>query len=221
MNLFGGTPLKFATWRLRFAALGLAFASTLGLADAAMASPMTFSIDNSSDKTTLIASGGIEAYTPGQFSAALAGVPVERQRGLTIVLNSNGGDVAAAMQMGAMFRQMRVRIIVARMDPARPGHFRGGFCVSACVYAMMGAERRIARSDSMVGLHRMFIPTGFGSGAHRTAEPELVSEVRHYAQGMGVSGNLVMAAESQVPQLVHIMSRSEMTSWGLVTADAQ
>ena len=99
MNLIGGTPLKIATWRLRPATYVLSLACALGLGNAAMASPMTFSIDNSGDKTTLIASGGIEAYTPGQFSAALAGVPVERQRGLTIAINSNGGDVAAAMQM--------------------------------------------------------------------------------------------------------------------------
>ena len=213
--------MKIATWRLRLFAFGLTLATALGLVDAAKAWPMTFSVENLAGKTTLIASGGIESSTPGEFSAALANVPVERQRGLTIAINSNGGDVAAAMQLGAMFRQMHARLIVARTDPAHPGHLRGGFCVSACVYAMMGAECRIARADSMVGLHRMFIPNGFGSQAHRTADPELVSEVRHYAQGMGVSGKLVLAAESQLPQLVHIMSRSEMASWGLVTADAQ
>ena len=182
---------------------------------------MTFTVDHSRSEITLIASGGIEAYTPGEFSAALAGVALDRQRGLTIAINSNGGDVAAAMQLGAMFRQMHARLIVARTDPAHPGHLRGGFCVSACVYAMMGAERRIARADSMVGLHRMFIPIGIGPQARRTADPALVSEVRQYAQGMGVSGKLVLAAESQLPQHVHIMSRSEMASWGLVTADAQ
>ena len=204
-----------------FRASALGSALVLGLVGGGFASPMTFTVDHSRNQITLIANGGIEAYSPGEFAAALAGVPRERQRGLTIVLNSNGGDVAAAMQMGEMFRQIHARIIVARMDPAHPGHLRGAFCVSACVYAMMGAECRIARADSMVGLHRMFIPVGFGSQARRSADPELVSEVRLYAQDMGVSGKLVMAAESQVPQLVHFMSRSEMTSWGLVTADAQ
>src|SRR5579862_9592699 len=134
-------PLTITTWRLRLAAFGLGLAVSFGLVGASAASQMAISIENSPNGQTLIANGSIESSTPGDFAAALAGVPVERQRGMTIAINSPGGDVAAAMQLGAMFRQMHARLIVARTDPARPGHFRGGFCVSACVYAMMGAER--------------------------------------------------------------------------------
>ena len=210
-----------ATGRPQGAALWGGIALACGLAGASVASPMAFTVQSAPCQETLTASGSIEASTPTDFMAALASVPADRQRGMTIAINSNGGDVAAAMRLGAMFRQLHVRVVVARADPARPGKLRGGFCVSACVYAMMGAERRVAPAESLVGLHRMFIPTGTGLDAHRVAEPELVSEVRRYAQGMGVSGNLVMAAESQTPQLVHVMSRAEMTSWGLVTAEAQ
>ena len=208
-----------ATGRPRFAAIWAGVALACGLAGAGVPSPMTFTAQSAPCQETLTASGSIEANTPSDFQAALSGVPAERRRGMTIAINSNGGDMAAAMRLGAMFRELRVRVIVARADPARPGKLRGGFCVSACVYAMMGAERRVALAESLVGLHRMFIPTGLG--AHRVAEPALVTEVRSYAQGMGVSGNLVIAAESQVPQLVHVMSRAEMTAWGLVTAEAQ
>ena len=53
-------------------------------------------------------------------------------------------------------RELRAAAIVASYgyDGARAGATPGE-CVSACVYALMGAIRRVAPTQSRVALHRM------------------------------------------------------------------
>ena len=168
----------------------------------------------------IVANGGIEASTPNDFAAEVASLGAT-SRQLTVYMSSPGGNVEAAMQLGEMFRNLHVKAVITRLDPDRPGARRGGYCVSACVYAMMGAVRRIAPPDAKIGLHRMSVETiGFNGVSHHTVGPDLVSKVTEYAERMGVSGALVASAESQVPELVHILSYSEMSNWRFATAQS-
>jgi hypothetical protein len=101
-------------------------------------------------------------------------------------------------------------------DGARSGPVAGE-CVSACVYALMGAVRRIAPPASRVALHRMSIESDQG-GPKILADPHLVSVVARYAQRMGVSAKVVWAAESMAPDHVRILSAHELSAWGLATS---
>ena len=82
-----------------------------------------------------------------------------------------------------------------------PGPYVGE-CLSACVYAMMGAVRRVAPPGSEVALHRMSIVETEGAGwfGQRTtrsfADPPMVAVLARYARRMGVNPALVRAAES-------------------------
>ena len=168
----------------------------------------------------VVANGGIEASTPSDFAAEVASLGAAGNQ-LTVFMSSPGGNVEAAMQLGEMFRNLHVKAVITRMDPNKPGARRGGYCVSACVYAMMGAVRRIAPPDAKIGLHRMSVETiGFTGISHHTVGPDLVSKVTEYAERMGVSGALVASAESQVPELVHLLSYSEMSNWRIATAQS-
>jgi len=167
----------------------------------------------------IVANGSIEASTPSDFASAVERLDRKAGSTLTVLMNSPGGSVPAAMELGVLFRRLRVRAIVERVDASGS---RGGFCASACVYAIMGAERRIAPPGSRVCLHRMSVASvGLFGVSRQVVGPELVSAVTRYAERMGVSGGLVAAAESQVPELVRVLSPSEMSNWRLVTAQAR
>ncbi len=166
----------------------------------------------------IIANGGIEAGTPNDFAAEVASLNGAINQ-LTVYMSSPGGNVEAAMQLGEMFRNLHVKAVVTRLDPVNPSARRGGYCVSACVYAMMGAVLRIAPPGAKVGLHRMSFETvGFDGVSHHTVGPDLVNKVTEYAERMGVSGALVASAELQVPELVHMLTYSQMSNWRFATA---
>jgi len=126
------------------------------------------------------------------------------------------------MELGTIFRKLRVAAIVAQFAPdagqgASPAVT--GQCISACVYAMMGGVRRVAPPGSRVGLHRMsIVERGIFTTSRSLADPPLVDALAKYAQRMGVDRRLVTAAESQDPDVVHLLTRQEMARWRLATA---
>src|SRR4029079_15504308 len=95
-----------------------------------------------------------------------------------------------------------------------PGPY-GVKCRSACVYALMGAVRRVAPPGSELGLHRMSNVENesrglFGSHLTRSfADPPMVAVLGRYARRMGVDPALVRTAESLPPDTVHLLTRAE------------
>jgi hypothetical protein len=225
--VFAEARLANSGWNRAFFKSLIGFALIVLAPVAASAAQMTFQtvkLGNGSCgdacSVVVVANGGIEASTPSDFAAEVASLGGAGNQ-LTVYMSSPGGNVEAAMQLGEMFRNLHVKAVITRLDPSKPGSRRGGYCVSACVYAMMGAVRRIAPPDAKIGLHRMSVESiGFAGISHHTVGPDLVSKVTEYAERMGVSGALVASAESQVPELVHLLSYSEMSNWRFATAQS-
>ena len=67
----------------------------------------------------------------------------------SISINSPGGSVVAAMEIGRMFRNDRAYIVVAPGDS----------CVSACVLILAGAVDRWLRKPARIGIHRPYLDT--------------------------------------------------------------
>jgi ATP-dependent protease ClpP protease subunit len=66
--------------------------------------------------------------------------------GNTVWLASDGGDIDAAMDLGRLLRKLRVFTLIGKDDQ----------CLSACVFAFMGGERRSV--TGRLGIHRPFLP---------------------------------------------------------------
>jgi hypothetical protein len=172
----------------------------------------------------IVADGVIESSTPQTFVDFLKSTSDDRSLKRIVFFNSRGGNVVASMVFGHILRELRVAGIVGRFDGgAGSGPFVGE-CLSACVYAMMGAVRRVAPAGSEVALHRMSIVEneggGWGGPAHVTrsfADKPMVSILRRYARRMGVSSGLVSLAESLPPDAVHVLTPEEMRRFSFAT----
>jgi hypothetical protein len=171
----------------------------------------------------IIAEGVIEEGTPlafVEFARTATFAPGLRN---VVFLNSPGGNVVASMELGMAFRQLRVAAVVAGF--ASTGGVSGpiaGECASACVYAFMGAVRRVAPPVSHVALHRMSV-TMSGEGGdpgvyRRFADPHMVALLSHYAERMGVSPEVVRAAESLPPDHIRILSAGDIARWRLAVS---
>jgi hypothetical protein len=220
---------RFGRWAL--AALLTALALPSGLRDArAEQPPMNFRIAKmdapgcgANCPEVVVADGVIEPETPLAFLDFAKTATLSHTLRGVVFLNSPGGNVVASMELGAVFRRLKLAAIVAGF--AASGDLSGpvaGECVSACVYALMGATRRVAPPSSRIALHRMsvMLADGSGSGAaasRRFADARLVALVARYATRMGVSPALVWSAESLPPDHIHLLTQQEIARWRLAS----
>ncbi len=172
----------------------------------------------------IVADGVIETNTPQAFVDFLKSGADDKKLRRVVFINSRGGNVVASMTFGHIMRELRVASVIGRFDSGETGPYVGE-CLSACVYAMMGAVRRVAPPGSEVALHRMSIVEseggGWGSPARVTrsfADAPMIAVLAKYARRMGVNPALVRAAESLPPDTMHILTRDEMRRWSFATA---
>jgi len=165
----------------------------------------------------IVAEGVIVTDTPQAFADFAHEAAKAPRLPALILINSPGGNVVASMELGFEFRKLRAAVMVAGFASvgARSGPVAGQ-CLSACVYALMGAARRVAPAESRLGLHRMYLDAS-GGGAE-VADRAFVGRLASYAARMGVSPALVWRAESLPPGVLHVLSQQEIARWRLASA---
>lgn len=139
-----------------------------------------------------------------------------------IFLNSPGGKVVAAMELGKVWRRLGAAVIVGRAEPGRASQFLAARCESACVYALIGAKKRVIPPGSIVGVHRMFFyddesgPMGEGTSGRRHYDNGWMKALlSHYTRRMGVSPALISEAERISSDRIHVLSRAEIVRYHL------
>ena len=173
----------------------------------------------------IVADGVIELETPQAFVDFLKSGAVDRKLRRVVFINSRGGNVVASMMFGHILRELRVAGVIGRFESGGQAGPFVGECLSACVYAMMGAVRRVAPRGSEVALHRMSIMEsaggGWGAAARVTrsfADAPMVAVLAKYASRMGVNPALVRAAEALPPDTMHALTLDEMRRWSFATS---
>ncbi len=167
----------------------------------------------------IVAEGEIGDSTPEAFVKFVALNGGNRAPKGVVFLHSPGGRVVASMQLGEMFRKAGAAVVVARVGGEG---FTAARCYSACVYALMGARKRVIPPGSQVAIHRMFMFERLGDGDNegpalsRTyAHPAMLDRLSAYARKMGVSPEIILSAERVAPDQVHVVSVKEMRRWRL------
>jgi len=165
----------------------------------------------------IVADGVIEAETPQDFVDFAKQASQSQRLRSVIFMNSPGGNVVASMELGTAFRRLRAAVVVAGFASvgSRSGPVAGQ-CLSACVYALMGAVQRVAPPESRLGLHRMSLEAP-GQNGGGLADKRLVAILARYAGQMGVNPAIVWRAESQTPGALHVLSPGEIARWRLAS----
>lgn len=134
-------------------------------------------------------------------------------------INSLGGSVAAAMEIGRTFRRER-----AWLGVAGPGPFRGdGVCMSACVLILAGAVDRYIGKSGRVGIHRPYLATTpehpLTGDQVKNAYRAMLQDMRAYLREMNVSERLADDMLATEPERVHILTPTELEAYGLAGVD--
>ena len=172
----------------------------------------------------IAATGQITPSTPGQFLEFIHQNYDRRNLHAVVFIDSPGGRVLASMEFGTMLRKIGAAAVVAGVYPNGSGGsvMTNGQCFSACVYALMGARKRVIPATSQVGIHRMFVyddsvdASGTTLLRHRRYDNgDMRSYLMDYSAEMGVSPALIAAAEHVPSNTLHILTRSEIRRWHL------
>lgn len=129
---------------------------------------------------------------------------------LTIYLDSSGGDIYAAMEIGRLIRKARASCVIST----------GAKCYSACVFVLAGAVKRYV-TDDQVGIHRPY-STYVGKRDYESTQNEYrrtETAVRDYLREMNLPEQLFEAMVLVPPEKIRILSDKELQAFGLSGTD--
>lgn len=180
------------------------------------------------------AAGEITEETPGAFAAFAKEQEADgsKLRNRIIYLDSAGGSVSAAVELGEAFRRAGVVTAVgaSRLDtsdpnPAIPSYeLTAGRCASACFFAFAGGIRRTIRPNTvdgrqqpnLLGIHRF---TSEQTGQSIVSAQQLSGMLSSYLSRMGLDPAILALAASvpdQPPGNMHYLTQEEAIRYRVI-----
>jgi len=177
----------------------------------------------------IVADGVITRRTPPEFLRFVRDNLHDKSFRNVIFIDSAGGSVSPAIQLGLLFRKLGSTVIVAQVessehfgnDPRVGVPLSAGGCYSACLFALMGGKIRIVPEASVVGVHRIHtrgqidVASSDKHMMYTFAETDLVEAMRGYARTMGVNPDVITLAESVQPTDIHRLTDDEIKRYKL------
>lgn len=126
---------------------------------------------------------------------------------VTFELNSDGGDVHAAMAMGRVIRGIESMVIV------RPK----ASCASACVFLLAGGARRVLEGGARIGIHRPYMVDAVDTtpALEKAKYEKLAKDVRTFLSEMNVNQKLFDDMMVIPPHEIKTLTSSELQAYGL------
>jgi hypothetical protein len=164
-------------------------------------------VDYSTETAKLRISGEITSMDVNQVKNI---VQSKRAWGyFAINLDSSGGDIYAAMEIGRLIRKARAKCFIPQ----------GAKCYSACVLVLAGAVNRFVGGE--VGIHRPY-STYVGKRDYEGTQNEYrrtETAVRAYLREMNLPEQLFETMVLVPPEKIRILSYEEVEAFGLSGTD--
>lgn len=127
----------------------------------------------------------------------------QKVAGNAVSFAGNGGDVDAAMEMGRVLRTLGVSAVVAR----------GEQCLSSCVFAFMGGDRRTVAGR--LGIHRPYFSSARKVPDRRSYYRELQKRLRQYIEELDFPPSLYEAFMAVPPESINILTAADLKKFYL------
>jgi hypothetical protein len=128
---------------------------------------------------------------------------------ITIELNSLGGDVFAALNIGTIAREENLRAVIKDNDS----------CASSCVFILAGAPYRYV--SGKVGIHRPYFPNDLAttSTSQRSQYKKIEHSVISYLEVMNIDSDLYKRMIRIPSEKILWLNDDELNAYGLATDD--
>ena len=118
--------------------------------------------------------------------------------GNSVWFASNGGDIDAAMELGRLLRKLGVFTLIGKNDQ----------CMSACVLAFMGGERRMVAGR--LGIHRPYFPFTQNTPDRQARFRHLQRALKDYIEELDFPSSLYEAVMLVPPESFQILAPAEL-----------
>ncbi|WP_425329981.1 hypothetical protein [Terrirubrum flagellatum] len=182
----------------------------------------------------------------GSAIAFLLARKMAGERDLPVLLNSPGGYVVGATNLGRMWRRFNVTVIIARATPVACGEpgpceekgvklfdvsLEKAECASACPFALAGAMVRIAPPGVSIGVHETHVDETSAVGKtlraalteaeRKQAHAESQADIEAFLKEMGVDAELGRRAMKTSYEKVDWLSADDVARYRLSTAGVE
>jgi hypothetical protein len=171
--------------------------------------------------TRILAQGIIESDTPERFKSFLESAKRNKLKNIdsvTVALDSPGGDLAAGVRLGRIFRNHKIETELApeysrilwnkpSMSDRSETFVQKARCASACTLAFIGGVQRKVEEKSRFGVHQFSVPNG-QAGDSRTQIA--IVELSEYLQEMGIDRRMLDRASVIPPTSIDWLSKAEI-----------
>jgi hypothetical protein len=163
--------------------------------------------------------GGVLRLTgtidPGAAARVQAEIDAHGEYIKTVALDSPGGSVADAIEIGTLIRGKGYATSIAA----------GSFCASSCPLIFIGGKERLATAQSAIGVHQIYAATQPGSLAERLAAAgnamsdaqKLTAAITRYIADMGVESEVWLHALETPPERLYYFSADKLVALKLAT----
>jgi hypothetical protein len=111
---------------------------------------------------------------------------------------SLGGDMNAGMELGRLLRRLGVVTVVGKNDK----------CLSSCVFAFMGGERRIVHGR--LGIHRPYFPTTQADPERLNRFRDMQRSLREYIDELDFPGSFYEAVMAVPPESMKMLAAEDL-----------
>lgn len=173
--------------------------------------PMPERLEFSGDAEVLTLTGQIAEGDGARFTAEL-GLRAQTGQAITsIALDSTGGSVSDALEIGEAIR-------AAGLTTQMQGT---AVCLSACPYIMAGGTERQVPPTAKVGVHQHYFgESGFLPAFMAVEDVQRgQAEVMSYLIRMGISPEVMALAMRTPPDQIYLLSRDELQEFGFIPAE--
>ena len=138
--------------------------------------------------------------------------PANGKRSAALYIDSPGGDVAEAMKIGELIREIGFGVFVMPQ----------GTCASACFFVYLNGSPRVAKgwnprnksNTENVGLHRPYLKAPKNDGQTFDAQLNVMQKVGQYLEGKSVPRRLVDAMMSRPSNDIYWLTNSDLDDLG-------
>lgn len=157
--------------------------------------------------------GTIDIGSAERFRTELEAV---REYVKTVALDSPGGSVNDALEMGRLIREGGFATSVAS----------GALCASSCPLIFAGGTERLATETSAIGVHQIYanisadaLPAGLQAAGNAMSDAQkTTATITRYLTESGVDPALWLHALETPPNHLYYLSPAELTEYKLATA---
>jgi hypothetical protein len=184
--------------------------------------------DVSNCRTFILAQGEIVKETPAEFETLVRRMRADQvadqvsDTDIVVFFDSIGGGVQPGVELGELIRRYHLITYVggpyeetslAGASPQTVQLLDHGKCLSACVYAFAGGERRIYREPGVIGVHQFY-----GGNDESTAQATMV-RLGQYLDQVGVDRRLLDLGAVVSPQEMKTVTLAQAREWHLDTTE--